>query len=69
MLATVLVAQSILIFFGALVARGFTLGSGAGDGGRLLLLGTGLAVLAIVAAGLMRSSWGLPLGWLVQIAT
>lgn len=70
MLAVVLAAQSILLFFGALVARGLTLGSGtSGEGNRLLLLGSGIAVTAIVAAGLMRTPWGLPLGWLVQIAT
>lgn len=70
MLAVVLIAQSILIFFGALVARGMTLAAGSsGDGDRMLLVGSGVAVLAIVAAGLMRTSLGLPLGWLVQVAT
>ena len=32
-------------------------------------MGLGLGILAIVAAGLMRSPLGLPLGWLVQLAT
>lgn len=69
MLATVLGSQSILIFFGALVARGNAIAAGDAEGGRLLTVGSLLAVAAIVAAGLMRTSLGLPLGWLVQIAT
>lgn len=68
MLATVLAAQSILLFFGALVARGLAIADGR-DGERILILGSGIAVLAIVAAGLMRGPLGLPLGWLVQAAT
>jgi hypothetical protein len=68
MLATVLAAQSILIFFGALVARGTDIAQG-GDGGNRLLVGSAVAGLAIVAAGLMRGPLGLPLGWLVQVAT
>lgn len=68
MLATVLVGQSILIFFGALVARGHARAEGA-EGDALLVIGSGLAVLAILAAGLMRGPFGLPLGWLVQVLT
>ena len=68
MLATVLAAQSLLLFFGALVARGLAIAEGR-DGERILILGSGIAVLAIVAAGLMRGPLGLPLGWLVQAAT
>lgn len=68
MLATVLIGQSVLIFFGALVARGHALAAGS-DGDTLLLVGSGLAVLAIVAAGLLRGPLGLPIGWLVQILT
>lgn len=68
MLATVLGAQSILLFFGALVARGTAIAAG-GDGGRVFLVGTVISLAAIVAAVLMRSPVGLPLGWLVQVAT
>ncbi|HQK33010.1 MAG TPA: DUF4233 domain-containing protein [Phycicoccus sp.] len=68
MLAVVLAAQSILLFFGALVARGLAMADGE-DGLTLLTVGLGLGILAIVAAGLMRSPLGLPLGWLVQLAT
>lgn len=68
MLATVLAGQSILLFFGALVARGNALARGD-DGMTLLVVGSGIAVLALVAAGLMRGPAGLPLGWLVQVLT
>ena len=68
MLAMVLVGQSILLFFGALVARGFARADG-GEGTAALLVGTGIAALAVLAAGLMRGPLGLPLGWLVQILT
>lgn len=70
MLATVLAAQSILLFFGALVARGTALAAGdTATAGRYLTVGGLIALAAIVAAGLMRTSAGLPLGWLVQLAT
>lgn len=68
MLATVLAAQSILLFFGALVARGLALASGR-DAGQVFLVGSAVAACAILAAALMRTPLGLPLGWLVQIAT
>ena len=55
MLATVLAAQSILLFFGALVARGTAIAAGK-DGGRVFAIGCALAVLAV-------------LGWLVQVLT
>lgn len=70
MLAVVLAAQSILIFFGALVARGMAIADGeTAYAERLLWVGSGVAVLAIVAAGLMRTPVGVTLGWLVQVLT
>lgn len=33
-----------------------------------LLVGLGLAVLALLVAGLLRAEWGYALGWLVQVA-
>jgi hypothetical protein len=67
--ATVLAAQSIIVFFGALVAR--AIGAAGGDRGATayLLVGTGLAVLCLVAAGLMRRPFGVTLGWLLQLVT
>jgi cbb3-type cytochrome oxidase subunit 3 len=33
-----------------------------------LVIGLGLAVLALLTAGLLRHEWGYALGWLVQVA-
>ncbi len=67
--ATVLGGQSIAVFFGALVARGIGASRGDTAAGTYLLVGSALAVLCIVAAGLMRRPFGVTLGWLVQVAT
>ena len=69
MLATVLGGQGVVILLGALLARGAAMAEGADNGHTLLWAGVGLAVLAFVAAGLLRGSLGLPLGWLVQLLT
>lgn len=69
LLATVLAGQSIVVFFGALVARGIGSASGDSASTAYLWVGVGLAVLCLVAAGLMRSPVGVTLGWLVQVAT
>jgi hypothetical protein len=67
MLATVLAGESICVLLGALVARGITAaGDDASRSTAYLVVGFGLAALAIVAAGLMRRPWGLTLGWAVQ---
>lgn len=67
MVAVVLAAESVLIFFGALVA--WSLATAGPDKDRAttyLIAGSALALLALVAAGSMRRSFGLTLGWLVQ---
>lgn len=69
MLATVLAGQALAIFFGALVARALASADGRAGAPTLLWLGSGLAVLSILAAGLMRRPYGVTLGWLVQVAT
>lgn len=70
LLAMVLFGQAIILSFFALVVRGNAIAGGrADDGSRLLWLGLGLAVLALVAAGLMRRPFGITLGWLVQVLT
>ena len=66
---TVLGAQGLAIFFGALVARGLASANGADTSSTFLLLGSGLAVLCILAAGVLRRPWGVTLGWGLQIAT
>jgi hypothetical protein len=69
MLATVLASQGLVIFLGALVARGLADAQGGSDGTRWLWTGVGLAVLCFLAAGLMRRPWGVTLGWLIQVLT
>lgn len=68
MLATVLVGQSIAVFFGALVARAVAAtGPDADRSTTYLLVGSALAVLSVVAAGLLRRPFGVTLGWVVQL--
>jgi uncharacterized membrane protein len=68
MLATVLAGQGIVVFLGALVARGLAGAQGDSRGSAWLWVGVGLAVLCFVAAGVMRRPWGVTLGWLIQLA-
>ena len=67
--AVVLGGQSVIVFFGALVARALGAASGDPRAGVYLVVGSGLAVLCLIAAGLMRTSFGVTLGWLIQAAT
>jgi hypothetical protein len=69
MLATVLGSQALVILLGGLLARGTAMAKGDDNGHTLLWAGVALAVLAFVAAGLLRGPLGLPLGWLVQLLT
>ncbi|EAP99635.1 hypothetical protein JNB_05689 [Janibacter sp. HTCC2649] len=69
MLASVLGSQALVILLGALLARGTAIANDADNAKTLLWAGCALAVLAFVAAGLLRGPLGLPLGWLVQLLT
>jgi hypothetical protein len=69
MLATVLAGESVIVFFGALVARAMASAGGDDRGGTWLAVGSALAVLCLVAAGVMRRPWGVTLGWVVQALT
>ncbi len=70
LLAMTLFGQAVILSFFALVARGTAIAGGrGGDGSTLLWLGCGLALLSLVAAGLMRRPYGITLGWLVQVLT
>ena len=67
--ATVIGSQGLAVFFGALVARGLASARGDAGSGSFLLVGSVLAVLCILDAGLLRRPWGITLGWLLQLAT
>lgn len=71
MLATVLGGQALVIFFGALVARGLRTEDEAALplGLTPFVLMCLLAVLAVLVAGLMRRPAGPALGWVVQALT
>ena len=70
MLATVLAGQSVCLFLGALVARAVTASAGDdGSGTAWLVVGCGLAVLCVLAAGSMRRPWGVTFGWVIQALT
>ena len=65
MCAAMLVLQAVVLFLTGVVSVGMTdLGAGAALG-----MGFGLAVLCMVSAGLLRSSVGYALGWLVQVVS
>ena len=69
LLAVVLVGQGIAIFLGATLARGLADASGGTSPTTLLWLGACLALLSIIAAGLMRRPYGVTAGWVVQVLT
>ncbi len=71
MLAVVLAGQSMIIFFGALVARGTAIAGGgdAAAAGRYLAVGSVIAVLCIAGAALTRKPYGVTVGWVVQLLT
>jgi len=63
MCAAMLTLQAVVLFLTGVVAIGMTdLGAGASLG-----MGLGLAVLCVVAAGLLGRPGGYALGWLVQL--
>lgn len=70
MLATVLGGQGLVIFFGALTGRGLAQGQDPVVAGLTpFVLMSALAVLAVVAAGLVRRPFGPALGWVIQALT
>ena len=70
LLAMALFGQAVILSFFALVARGNALADGRPDDARRLLwVGLVLALLALLASGLMRRPYGITVGWLVQALT
>lgn len=71
MLAAVLGGQALVIFFGALVARGMARDNPTELPGGLspFVVMSGIAVIAVLAAGMMRRPGGPALGWVVQALT
>jgi len=61
--------QGLAVFFGALVARALAAAKGSDGSGSFLLIGSLLAVLCILDAGLLRQPWGITVGWVLQVAT
>ena len=63
MCAGILVLEAVVLFLTGVVSIGTTdLGTGASLG-----IGLGLAVLCVLAAGLLGRPFGYALGWLVQV--
>jgi hypothetical protein len=75
LLAVVIGTQALVVFFGALVARSLAavdslaVAEGSQSSGPFLLIGSVLAVLCILDAGLLRRPWGVTMGWALQVAT
>lgn len=68
--AMTLIGQAMTISFGALVARQLAVADGAVDrGNTYLAAGLALAVLAVLASGLLRRPYGVTVGWVVQVLT
>lgn len=70
LLALVLLGQAVILSFFALAVRADAIADGrADDATRLLWVGLGLAVLALLASGLVRRPFGVTVGWVVQVLT
>lgn len=67
--AVVLGSQAPVVFFGAVGARALAAADGQESAGAYLWVGVGLAVALVLAAGLLRTPYGVTLGWLLQVAT
>jgi hypothetical protein len=69
LLGVVIGTQGLAVFFGALVARALAAAKGSHTSGTFLFIGSLLAVLCILDAGLLRRPLGITAGWVLQIAT
>ncbi|YAL84268.1 DUF4233 domain-containing protein [Dermacoccaceae bacterium W4C1] len=64
--AVTLAGEVFAFFFGALVVYG--LDRDGAHSKTFLWLGIALAVLTILASGMLRRPWGITLGWFLQVA-
>jgi hypothetical protein len=62
--SVVLIFEGLVVFFGALVASRM---SDHVSAGTALAVGGGLALACILATGLLRSPYGIKVGWAVQV--
>jgi len=69
LLGAVIGTQGLAVFFGALAARGLAAAKGSHASSSFLFVGSLLALLCILDAGLLRRPWGITGGWVLQIAT
>lgn len=67
--AVVLGSQAPVVLFGAVGARALADAEGHAAAGTYLWVGVGLAVALVIAAGLLRTPYGVTLGWALQVAT
>ncbi|MGB6020691.1 MAG: DUF4233 domain-containing protein [Ornithinimicrobium sp.] len=69
--AVALLGQAMTVFFGGLVARQLSVADGDPDGraSTYLIGGCALAVLCVLASGLLRRPGGVLLGWAIQVLT
>ncbi len=67
--AVVIASQGLAVFFGALVARAIAAADRQSSASTFLILGSIIAVLCLLDAGLLRRPWGITLGWVLQLAT
>ncbi len=67
--AVTLFFQSFAVFFGALTARGLAHAAGDQNASTYLVVGSGLAVACLVTMVVLKRSWGVTLGWVLQALT
>jgi hypothetical protein len=61
--------QGLAVFLGALVARALSAAEGSPTSSTFLIIGSVLALLCVLDAGLLGRPWGITLGWVLQIVT
>ncbi|RNI21438.1 DUF4233 domain-containing protein [Flexivirga caeni] len=62
-------SQTVVVFLGALVAWAIAKSQDNAAHTAYLVVGLVLAVLCVVASGTLRRTWGVTLGWLVEVAS